>query len=112
MIDTLLTAAAYALLGAWSTGCCLAPLAISKETDWRYEPVSAALVLMLGLPLGVMLALIPWAMWAHAASPDLATLKRSEWACSASHRETTYVQSGKVLAPLSSDVCDAYQRKP
>jgi hypothetical protein len=46
----------------------------------------------------------------YVQGPDLATLKKSEWYCSDSHSETTYVMSGKVLVPITSDVCDEYSR--
>jgi hypothetical protein len=84
--------------------------------DWCMEhlvlPVIIALIVALvfvGLPA------LGYALWKDAHSPTF-TLKKNEWACTQSHERpiTTYVQSGKVLIPITSyeRVCDTYERRP
>jgi len=37
-------------------------------------------------------------------------LKKDEWVCTSTVKETHYVMVGKVLVPMTSDVCVIYQR--
>lgn len=61
-------------------------------------------LLLVALPVGCVMA---------AKSPTF-SLQKDEWSCVKTHREptTTYIQSGKVLVPVTSyhDVCDVYSR--
>lgn len=47
--------------------------------------------------------------------PILATLLKSEWQCTSSHKEqsTSFVASGNVMIPITStnDVCDSFGRR-
>jgi vacuolar-type H+-ATPase subunit I/STV1 len=83
---------------------------LMAEDSW----VGASIVGLIGLPIS---AGASYAMFSAAAandSPVLATLQKSEWACVASHRETTttFAMVGKVVAPITSTrtVCDTYAR--
>ena len=104
----------YILASMWLVGCVVAPLWAAIVTWQDDDNLICFLVLSIGLPLGCLLGILPWALIAENRSPDLATLKKNEWVCSASHVEssTTYVMSGKIMVPITSNdtVCDQYNR--
>lgn len=115
MIETILTWFGMTLAVLWSVGCFSLPLwAVWSMWD-EDEKGMAAATLLIGLPIGCLIAVLPWAFIAEQRSPDLATLKKNEWFCSSSHTvvTTTMVMSGKVMIPVtqSHQVCDQYQRR-
>lgn len=61
-----------------------------------------------------IIGLVFYAGVSESRSPIL-TLKKSEWECTGTRSEsiTTYVQSGKVMVPLTTyhDVCVEYQKR-
>lgn len=99
----------------WSAGCFSLPLWAGYTLWDEYEKGMAAAMLLLGWPIGVLLAVLPWAFWGQQTSPTLATLKKNEWFCTQSHpvTTTTYVQSSRVMVPITSTnrVCDQYNRR-
>lgn len=108
----------YTLSALWSIGCAGAFIAGFRAV-WSEHyggfPWGAMLMLFgLGLPLCFIMGILPWSFIAYEQSPTLATLKKSEWVCTAEHPETTttYIQSGKVMVPMTSThmVCDQYGR--
>lgn len=60
--------------------------------------------------MALFFVLIPFAVLQEENSPDLATLKKKDFICTSSHKETTWVMAGKVLVPLTNEVCDQYGR--
>jgi hypothetical protein len=107
----------YALATMWGVGCIGLPLWVVWAM-WREGDRGPAIaILLLGLPLGALLALLaflPWTLVKRDNSPNLATLKKSEWVCAEAHyvTSTTYVKSGSVMVPVNSrsKVCDQYNR--
>ncbi len=96
----------YLLSALWSFGCIALPLYMAAEV-WRDGArVPAALAGAVALPLSFLLGAVPWGFMAEQAAPDLAVLKRGEWACT--ERTTTYTMVGKVLAPTTR--CIEYRR--
>lgn len=101
------------LAGMWSLGCiacvfCMAWAFLSDSYDRNIT--AGALIILVGLPLGALLAILPWALAAQSRSPDLAVLKKGQWACTATHSETHMQLVGKVMVPQTRRVCDAYGR--
>lgn len=98
----------------WSLGC-LAGFGWIIHTIWDDyggpDWWAMAFAFGVGLPIVLLFAVIPWGAMAYASSPDLVTLKKAEWECINSHSETTYVKSGDILVPVTSDICDVYGRK-
>jgi len=109
----------YGLAGLWSLGCFGLPLwgawhfSFGLEKYDREYGMSAALLLLIW-PLGCFMAFLPWMAMDAAASPNLETLKKAEWACSESHTETRRgaVSTGKITIPTTTHltVCDQYNR--
>lgn len=66
---------------------------------------------LLLVPVWALTGLSPLGILAHETGPELATLLKSEWVCDSEHSETTYVMSGKVMVPRTSQVCDVYKRR-
>jgi len=66
------------------------------------------------LLVGPLIIWLAYSADAYDKSPNLVTLKKHEWVCSASHQETTttFVMSGKVMVPVTSidTICDQYSR--
>lgn len=58
------------------------------------------------LPLILLVAVLPFLVIASVNSPDLVTLKKDSWHCTAHHNETIMV--GKILSTVQ--VCDQYGR--
>lgn len=75
---------------------------ISALGGWLESFLSAAGVIILLVVVGII-----WAIFDSAMSPDLATLKKSEWECVSTHKEHRLV--GKIF--MDVDVCDTYQMK-
>lgn len=101
--------------GLWSLGCfCLPLYAVWYLWTDREEGLALA-TLLIGWPIGVILSIVPWAIFADSQSSDLATLKKNAWFCSEKHSEvyTTYVKSGNSTVPITNTriVCDQYNRK-
>jgi len=104
----------YGLMIMWSVGCiggCLL-IAVGGFSDGDLGLGFA--VTLLGLPIAVLLGLLPWAIAEDMASPDLVTLKKADWVCSTSHNVTsmTPVSTGKttIMVPTTQSVCDTYSR--
>lgn len=105
----------YLLSALWSIGCIGL---VVWCVVWLFDeegPLIAFFIGCVALPIGVLLAVLPWAAIEDASSPDLVTLKKNAWFCSASHTvvTTTMVASGKVMVPVttSHQVCDRYDRR-
>lgn len=105
---------AYALAGLWFLGCTVLPLYAAVSLFQDRDTGLGAAVLLIGFPLGCLIAVLPVALIEESQSPDLATLKKNEWVCSASHSvsTTTYVKSGSVMVPVTSrhQECDVYSK--
>ena len=104
----------YALMALFTAGCVALPIWAAISLFLDEEIGMATGVGLIGWPLACLLGAGPWMYLADARSPVLATLHRNEWVCSESHvvPTTTYVQSGKVMVPVTSysRVCDQYNR--
>jgi hypothetical protein len=105
----------FTILGVmWSIGwvalAIWAAAFLIAEGEW----VPGILAALIGFPIAIFVALLPWAIAQDIASPDLATLKKGEWACSATRTETTMmpITSGKTttMVPTTRSVCTAYVR--
>ena len=103
-----------ALMVLWTIGCTIGPFLSSWWLFNEESPFAAAFMLLITLPLGCVLASIPWILYGQEVSPNLAILKKNEWVCSASHTETTttYIKSGSVMVPITNhiQVCDQYNK--
>jgi hypothetical protein len=99
----------YVLSAMWALGLLAGLLFMIFECETVLGRIFMTLV---GLPVLVLLAGLPFAFIVHETGPVLVTLLKSEWHCSASHQETTttYIQVGKVMVPSTTthDVCDQY----
>lgn len=100
----------YGLSVLWSSACIIAPLWAAWLLWQDNEPGMSLACFGLGLPLMAFMAALPWAFIHDSQSPDLATLKKGQWACTGSHDETTMILVGKVIVPQHRTVCDAYSR--
>ena len=104
------------LIGAmFSAGCVLIPL-YGVYLLWKNNEIGIAIfTLVIAWPLTVLIAYMPWIIYADIQSPNLAILKKNEWFCSQKHSvvTTTIIPSGKIMIPITSvhDVCDQYSRK-
>lgn len=38
-------------------------------------------------------------------------LMKSDWKCTASHTEKSFIMAGKIMVPTTKTVCDRYERK-
>ena len=72
---------------------------------------------LLGVVLGIvmvcsaaLIAIIPIAVIEEENSPDLATLKKKDFACTSSHTDYVLVWVGKMLVPMPREICDQYGR--
>ena len=64
------------------------------------------MMLFIGLPIVVVICIAPFGILMHEQGPDLVTLKKSDWRCSASHVESVLI--GKILS--TQTVCDRYEK--
>lgn len=80
-----------------------------RERDWL-NVVMVGLIALCTVPLGILFI---W-LWADSKSPTF-ELKKSEWACTASHEETGLVTQkigdSTVMMPTTDVVCDVYTRR-
>lgn len=110
----MLNAIAAVLAAMWSLGCVGGPLWMAVTSIREGDRAIGLACLTIGFPVGSLLACLPWAFMTQANSPDLVTLKKNEWACVASHTQTTMVASstGKIttMIPVTTTICDAYGR--
>jgi hypothetical protein len=104
----------YVLAAMWTLGCIGAVIAVTGLLWTDGSRIPAFLCLATGLPVAVVCGALPWVIAADEAGPDLATLTKDEWRCTAQHTRTStsYIMSGKVLVPVTSthEVCDQYGR--
>lgn len=82
---------------------------------WIATKIVIPIVVVITLALFfVGLPMWGWSVYKQSQSPTF-ELYKNQWTCSQSHREDTtmYVQSGKVLVPVTSHekVCDQWTRK-
>ena len=81
--------------------------------DWIGERLSVVFVGFVLFIVGV-LALAIYVEFTKAQSPTIA-LRKTEWECTGTRQEstTTYVQSGKVMVPITTyhDVCVEYTKR-
>lgn len=102
----------YTLAAMWALGT--AGVAIYFVVEEVTFAITKVIVTLLLIPMWFVIGVIPLTYVHEKSGPKLATLLKSEWQCVNSHSEqsTTYVQSGKVMVPVTSttDVCDAYGR--
>jgi len=72
------------------------------------------LLLFIGLIAFAIVGVLGWAVYSSLTA-ETYDLPKDEWACVASHKETSviYVTVGKVSVPqpVTSTVCDAYERR-
>lgn len=102
----------YVLAAMWAIGTLIVVgYFLNDMCDTR---IGTAVGWCVVLPLWVLMGLGPIAFIKHESGPELASLLKSDWQCTAAHQETstTYVSSGKVLTPITSTstVCDQYGR--
>lgn len=110
----MISLALYGLLTLWVIGVAFAIIAtvtmVWRETNAPHASVAACLM----IPIGVLAILIAFALVERPKTPNLVTLKKGEWLCTASHRQpiTTITVVGKVVVPNTTTVtiCDQYSR--
>lgn len=102
---------AYILAVLWTGGCTIGYGAALKSLWEDGDTMLLTLLVCLGLPIFLLTAVLPWAFIESEASPNLVTLKKGAWACSAAHQEHGMVMAGKVMVPTTTTVCDAYARQ-
>jgi len=87
----------YAIAVCWAAG--VLSVFVVAVIAWFKESILAAVItILLGLPMVIILILLPFSVIDEAAKPDLVTLKRGGWACTESRRV------GKIIQ------CDQYSR--
>lgn len=105
-----MTAVAYALSAMWVVGLLgLTAYMVVELCDELLARVATALV---ALPVWAVLGFAPFLLVQESSGPELATLLKSEWRCTAAHTSTIHILVGKVMVPSTSTVCDAYGRLP
>lgn len=93
----------------WAIGLLLVAVSfVVAGLDNEWHRIIATLLLT---PVWVVVGLAPVALVQQATGPELATLLKAEWECESEHSETAYVMSGKVMIPVTSQVCDVYKRR-
>ncbi|MEO0828843.1 MAG: hypothetical protein AAFY03_00080 [Pseudomonadota bacterium] len=105
----------YVLSAMWSIGWVGFPIfggiALLKD---EFDRGMGFAVLLIGTPLGAVFAVLPWEGIAAQSSPDLATLKKGEWACTQTKIVNSMmpVSNGKTttMVPTTSSVCVQYSR--
>lgn len=82
-------------------------------TEWLIDWFGALLVPSLCILIPLIVVGIGYAIYASSNSETF-TLKKSEWQCIATEPRTvtTYIQSGKILVPITTtyDECTQYKR--
>ena len=108
---SIFTIAGYTLAGLWAAGTL--GVMVYMISALAGDVVGKLVGHAIGIPIWVLLGLGPIAVVHHESGPSFELL-RPEWACTATHVETTttYIQSGNVMVPstTSHTVCDAYAR--
>lgn len=103
----------YTLAGMWAVGAdgAVVYLIFDSFNSLVFRTFSALIL----IPLWAICGLGPIALIHHKNGPILATLLKSEWQCTSSHKEqsTSFVASGNVMIPITStnDVCDSFGRR-
>lgn len=104
----------FYILGAFWSLACIVGLFWLLGIAWEEGGLAGFVITGFTLPIGLALTVLPWTIIEQETGPDLTTLKKGEWVCTAKHTttSTTYVQSGNVMVPMVSeiDVCDQYTR--
>lgn len=104
----------YILAGAWSAGCIAGVIHFFVTTFDEDGFFTWIIELVVGAPLAILIAAIPWFALTEATSPILATLKKGEWVCRSSHSDSTLVPmvtgNTTILMPISERKCDEYVR--
>lgn len=99
--------------GIWSLGCALGVLALLKFY-FEEGDIAAIAFGLVGAVTGVILGLIPWAIYEDATSPDLTTLKKGEWVCTETRvvNSMMAVSTGKTttVVPTTRSECINYGR--
>lgn len=91
-------------------------LASSAFNSFYGDSVLACITLFIVMPIGFAIIFFMWTGWyeSYFSEQITVTLNQKEWVCSASHSETSssFVQSGKVMVPITTQhqVCDQYNR--
>ena len=86
--------------------------------EWFMEHVGGWLLILAGLFAAVLLGVLVYGAYLEIFGPPETkiTLIKSEWACTGSHNVpiTTYVQSGKVMVPITSNhlECTQWSKQP
>jgi hypothetical protein len=105
----------YFLAVLWAGGTLGACIAMGMDRYVADTAIGKTIFFAIVLPVWCILGVGPIFLIKHETGPELAVLLRSDWECSASHNvtSTTYVQSGKIMVPMTSthSVCDLYGRK-
>lgn len=55
------------------------------------------------------LCLVGFVIW-DSVHAEKFSLRKDSWQCTKSHKETSYNLVGKVLVPITRNVCDNYER--
>lgn len=99
------------LMALWTLGVVLGYV-LSLRALWQEgEKRVTAVTLLLGLPVAFFMAAAPWMIMENEKSPIVESLRKSEWQCTAHSTITTYVMVGKVMTPMTTEVCDRYDRR-
>lgn len=72
--------------------------------------ITRALLGVTVMTVGLM-ALVVTPFFLYEASQPHFALRKDQWGCTASHRETHYVMVGKVMTPQTTTVCDQWTRR-
>lgn len=98
------------LMAMWSMGCLGCAFAVLCYFLNEEGPLAASLLCGVLLPIAVGLAWFPWVVRVEVSSPDLAVLKKGEWACSSSRAQPVTTMAGKVPITTYHHVFHAYVR--
>ena len=111
----MITILVYTLSVIWSIGLIALPVVAIGWCVRENELFIGAGLLFLGLPLCAFMAAIPWMIMDYDRSPTLATMKKSEWYCTASRTDTvmTPITTGNitVMTPQTYETCIQYMRR-
>lgn len=94
----------------WAIGCIVIALLVLKWLWCEESPLISICVGLILTPLALLMAALPYLIYAQETSPDLATLKRNEWVCTATRTRTTYVLVNRTMTPIISNECITYNR--
>lgn len=74
--------------------------------DWFEKHILAWIFIIL---IAFVLIIIPLGIY-HLATTETFSLTKSEWQCIDARQNTTYVKSGDVLIPITTNDCIEYKR--